>query len=375
MDRLQILERYFNSFIGLDDPKSFFIGLKDYLDYGDVLPEFDLITTQISAIPKELFERYEQQHKAALEKVQEAHKEISAYVAKNKVDVPAVLNTLKEYDDFIEKRATSSSPLPYTLHDHLWDAIEVLYRTPGHKEFAEKYIEFSDPAKTRLRRYLPIKELDDFLETKKELERSHENDLWGAQSRLYELREIVHKGHEMGKAIQDRIKKREPGAMFDMMNFSVIMSEWMKIEEGRAERDPLFFNPKTVRPKAHKFHLYVLAHFDAARAALAEHAAAKPLSFDENAATLWVKNNPFRIRRVSDQYDLLRVIFSDPAEVGKEWFLSEIAEKVDPARPEERLKKYYNAAYQIGLKLSSKGIPGFFITTRHSVRISPSYLS
>ncbi|MGC9602212.1 MAG: hypothetical protein ABSE76_00495 [Minisyncoccia bacterium] len=375
MEPLQILERYFNSFIGSEDPKQFFMGLKDYLDYGDAVPEFDLITTQVSAMPKELMERYEKQHNEALSKIKEAHKKIAKYVAKNKVEIPVVLNALKQYDSFEQKRSTSSWPLAYTLHDELHDAIEFLYRTPEHKEFAEKFIEFSDPTKAHARHYLPIKELDDFLETKKEFERQYENELWGAQQHLYELCKIVREGHAMGKEVIARAQRKEPGAVFDWMNFSVIMSEWMKIEEGRPERDPVFFKPKEVRPKAQRFHLYVLSRFAAAHAALAEVKQEKPLSFDENEAVLWVKNKPFPIRRVSDQYDLLRVIFADPAEVGKEWFFDEIAEKVDPARSNERLKKYYNAAYQISKKLAEKGLPGFFITKRHSARIGSTYLS
>lgn len=375
MDPLQILERHFNGFIGLDDPKQFFLGLKDYLDYGDTVPEFDLITTQVSAMPKELMERYEKQHNEALAAVRKAHKKIAAYVAKNKVEIPVVAEALKHYESFENKRSTSSSPLADALHDQLRDAIEFLYRTPEHKGFAEKLIEFSSPSKEHVRHYLPIKELQDFFETKAELERQHENELWGAQMRLYELCKIVREGHAMSKEVVARAQRHEPGAVLDWMNFSVIMSEWMKIEEGRADREPVFFDPKEVRPKARRFHLHVLSNFAAAHAALAEVKQERPLSFDENEAVLWVKNKPFSIRRVSDQYDLLRVIFADPAEVGKEWFFDEVAEKVDPARPNERLKKYYNAAYQIGKKLAEKGLPGFFITKRHSARIGSSYLS
>lgn len=141
MEPLQILERYFNTFIGLDDPKDFFIGMTDYLNYGDVLPEFDLITTQISGMPRELTSRYEAQQKTALEKVATAHKEITAYVAKKKIEHPGIKNALKEYGDFVEKRAFSSSPLSYTLHDELHDALEILYALPEHKEFRIESVE------------------------------------------------------------------------------------------------------------------------------------------------------------------------------------------------------------------------------------------
>ncbi len=39
MEPLQILERYFKTFIEQDDVKAFFLGMTDYLDYADTHPE------------------------------------------------------------------------------------------------------------------------------------------------------------------------------------------------------------------------------------------------------------------------------------------------------------------------------------------------
>lgn len=47
MDKLQLLDRYFNSFIYVESPREFFIGLAEYLEYADSVPEFDKITTDL----------------------------------------------------------------------------------------------------------------------------------------------------------------------------------------------------------------------------------------------------------------------------------------------------------------------------------------
>ncbi len=374
MDPLQILERYFSTFIGQDDPKAFFVGLTDYLDYGDAVPEFDVITSQISLMPKGLMDKYATQQEVALKKIRALHKEISSYVSDESIENATIKNALKEYGDFEEKRAFSSSPLPYTLYDELHDVLEVLYGLPEHKDFASKYVELSPTNNTIVRQYLPIQELDDFLETKKELERGSEDALWGAQMRLYELRDVVRKGRETHKQIVERHKKREAGATFDLLNFSVIMGEWSKIEEDRAERDPVFFNPKKVRPKAQRFHMYVVAHFAEAQKALAGPGKiSTALSFDADKSRLYVHGHEVAIRKFSDQYHALRIIFEKPEDVPQEWFFSEIAERVDEKKPGD--KRYYNAVYQIREKLAKEGFPEFFITTKQSAKINSKYLS
>ncbi len=381
MDALQILERYFKTFIEQDDAKAFFIGMTDYLNYGDAVPEYDWITTQISSMPKAQMDKLDKQNKIALEKVRVAHDEIASYITKKKIDTPAVHHALQECQAIFDGRVHGNMPLPYMLHLRLYDILRELYSMPKHKNFASKHIVFSERDKTQPHQYLPIKELDDLMETENELERGSDDAIWGIQTHIYHLRDVVNKGREIGKGITERIKKQESGATLDMLNFAVLMGEWIKIEEEKQygipnHARPIFFSPKKVRPQVQRFHMYVLAHFSEAHNALAQ---ASPktdiLAFDENTAQLSVKGKDFRIRRVSDQYDLLRVIFSDPSETDKEWFFDEIATKVDHARPQERIKKYYNAAYQICIKLATKGIPSFFITTRHSVRINPIYLS
>jgi len=59
MDKLDILERYYNAFINLENPRNFFIGMADYLEFADSIPEFDHITKNIFAEKKALEEKLE----------------------------------------------------------------------------------------------------------------------------------------------------------------------------------------------------------------------------------------------------------------------------------------------------------------------------
>lgn len=96
--------------------------------------------------------------------------------------------------------------------------------------------------------------------------------------------------------------------------------------------------------------------------------------FDSDKSRLYIKGKEIKITKLSDQYHTLNTIFKDEKETPKEWFFSEINEIIDPLA-QSNDKKYYNAVYQINLKLKTKGIEDFFITTNQSVKINSEYLS
>ena len=99
----------------------------------------------------------------------------------------------------------------------------------------------------------------------------------------------------------------------------------------------------------------------------------KKLHFDTDKSRFYVQGKEIKVLKFKDEYHTLRVIFEDPNELSKEWFFSEIGEKIDESNLDD--KKYYNAIYQLRLKLEKQSINDFFITTKQSVKINPKYLS
>ncbi len=97
------------------------------------------------------------------------------------------------------------------------------------------------------------------------------------------------------------------------------------------------------------------------------------LSFNETTSELAVDGHTIKIQG-PDQKELLRIIFKDPKELKKEWFFSEIVEQYDFANDVSE-KKFYNAAYQLNLKIAQKTpIRDCLITTKQSVQVNPKYL-
>jgi hypothetical protein len=98
------------------------------------------------------------------------------------------------------------------------------------------------------------------------------------------------------------------------------------------------------------------------------------LSFSEERGELSIEGKTASFRKDTDPYQVLKIIFSDPTEVGKEWFYSEIGELFDPLAsfPD---KKFANAIYRANQKIAiDTGIRDFFISTKQVVSINQKYL-
>jgi hypothetical protein len=97
----------------------------------------------------------------------------------------------------------------------------------------------------------------------------------------------------------------------------------------------------------------------------------KYTEFDTNKSILKIYDHSIPIRKLSNQYHLLNVIFSEST---KDWQYSEIAEIIDKT---VEWKSWYNVADAIKKKIAinTKGeIQDFFITTTQSVQTNPEYL-
>jgi hypothetical protein len=194
-------------------------------------------------------------------------------------------------------------------------------------------------------------------------------EMWGQLTQLSELYHAIKTGRNKHKALVEENKKAHTTQVFfDIMNHSIFFGEWDAIERDAYRANSIFFKIDKVRPWITRLHNHILA-----RAAAIPAQPDTALHFDQDKSRLHVKGKELTIRKFSDQYHLLRIMFADRNELGKEWFFSEVIEKADAFNHKE--KRYYNAAHQVRLKAQTAGFANFLITTKQSVKISPEYLS
>lgn len=267
-EKLRILERLFNSFIKDDNPKRFFIGLADYIDYMDAVPEFDTITTEIGKQGQPLFDQENKLKEAAIGKIDVAREEIEAYIKENHLENPSTEKAFGEYDSFRAGKSLSmTGGLPNALAHQLISVLEMLRELPEHKDFFQRYVAYFDKDDTLIREYLPIKELAEYNEERTEIEAERNSSLWGALNSVARLYQTVKRGREhLRDAIdthRDSINTEEntadPKAFLDVLNNSFLFDEWRKVRDNEVSDTLYFFRVNDVRFWITRIHNYVLA--------------------------------------------------------------------------------------------------------------------
>ncbi len=96
--------------------------------------------------------------------------------------------------------------------------------------------------------------------------------------------------------------------------------------------------------------------------------------FDAERSVLIIGKTEVKFRKHTDQFHTLRVIFYNQDEVKKEWFFSEIGEKMDKYKQYSN-KDLHNYLSAIKKRVSVEtSLSDIFITTNQSVKINGKYL-
>jgi hypothetical protein len=96
--------------------------------------------------------------------------------------------------------------------------------------------------------------------------------------------------------------------------------------------------------------------------------------FDKDKGILCIRDKKIKVRKFSNQYYMLELIFKTPEDLQKDWQYSEIQESIDTAES-ANWKRLYDVVYALNKKILEKtGIKNFFIITTQSVKINPKYL-
>jgi len=257
--KIELLKMWFDAFIDNENPKEFFIGMADYLNQFDTVPEFDRITNEIHAQYKPLDEKLKSLEGIALKRLKEIYKEVLNYISENKIEDEAVNKNIKECEDWIAGRTAGDGGVVSGLHIELEDTISALYKLPEHKEFALRYIELYKGNPNLVNRYVKSQEVEDFEEYRRELKRKSEIEFWGILSRIGDMLQTIKRGREIYQSMVDEYKKTNSSQIsINMLNYSIPVAEWVSIEEGRQRKDLYVFDVKRVRPWLRRIHNHIV---------------------------------------------------------------------------------------------------------------------
>lgn len=232
------LQKQYDSTYNLDDLKSFFIGVADYVkiiidsDYLSgilsitILSERDNLRKEIDKISKK-----------STEETLTTLAQIRKIIKEKKIDNSVVKDAIKECEDFIKgdiKKSGSGNFATYLIDDVRDILIALKYN--GYEKIADQYAVFDERAKDAKGNKIVIdwkisaseKEVDKMLNKLKE---QQDISIWGAWEELYWGYATIFIKHETW----DKLVKNDN--VMNRLDFSIMAAEMKEILEGKAQ-DP-----------------------------------------------------------------------------------------------------------------------------------------
>lgn len=370
-DVIEILERYYKSFINQQNPWIFFKGLGDYIGYIDETLEFKPSVSKITKKKEKDFALFYKIEKSTIKELNKSKQKLLDMIETKHIqptfELEGALKSLKPFD----RKSYYVSSRPVALHSALVGVARALSQA-GYDFLLDDFIEDNDDD-SLLSNYIFTDKLDDYIEAEKTLDRKKESELWSDWDKVCTA--YIHVNEDLKDYYLSKLKKKIKSDYWNYYLFLEKETEMNKIRENKDrdttfDRNDRFFNKDNYKIHCERIHNYLLRESTKASVIFDRNLSSR---FDEDRGILKIGNNiNIKFVKFKDQYNLLRIIFSKKSEVGKEWFFDEIIEEAGGNYEE---KKFYNASYQINKKIASESnVKDFFITTTHSVKINPKYL-
>lgn len=385
---IKTLDRYYDAFKDQERDWGFFMGLTDYVNLLDEIPQLKGIIEKMMEGEQKMLQRVHEAEDLAIKELKALSKKMLAKAEKKKeASIQEAIATFKDFDSGkTHPEWWYSARLEHGIRAIIEAMVKEGYGAllkeilPKKADLNKLYSLFYDVC--------PAFSLRSALSYG--LKEQRDTELWGNYRKLRTAAMTFQKGQERleqmkkdGKDtsdVEELIKEKEiirNDGEDNWLFSSSLFGHSDKKFSSSTDKNIKEFKRDKYQNYASRVHNYLVKELSRGSIFVVSTASdtqtEKGLNFDENKSRLFIRGKEIKIRKFSDQYHALRIIFANPKEVAQEWFFSDIAERVDPSNINE--KRFYNAIYQVGLKAKAAGFADFFITTRQSAKINPQYLS
>lgn len=398
---LKIIEKQYTSFIDQQNNWDFFRGLAEYIKTlqetmqtkpileafekqremarktyemmnTDAMKELRKSAERMTKIAQEVVEK----NRPMLENAQKIAKEVAeqrtlalSEIEKYQNQYDHIANAVKEVQDHLNGRILSSRPLD-ALSNGLFDVARQV-KASGNEEVIKEFEDENRKIKNIYGNYTFSPIYEKISDEEVRVERKEEVEPWGAWWHLPLVKKLVYEPEETKESLQKEVEA-DRSLQWIWLNFAGVYVEMEKIRKGeKSDKDATIFNMKDFRSYAQRVHTFI-----ATELLKTENEDTKGYSdFDNGTSTLTINGQKVKFRKHTEQYHTLRIIFEDKKELKKEWFFSEIGEKMDKYK-DYKDKDFHNYVSAIKKRIAVEtGIKDFFETTNQSLKINNKYLS
>lgn len=354
-----VLERYFQSFINADNHRTFFLGLAEYAQFVDEIPETQAVVADILAKREDLQKRLDDVEAKFVLDANKVRDEIEIKIKKHGLMDDDLKSYFAEYDKFRKKevmRVDISACQGEEMSAYLMSIINHL-RKNGHLDLTKMYVtEKNTYPRTELS-YSPY--LQPFNELLKEYKSDGELGVWRAWNELAQVYTMVYNGDkEFSKWID-----KDFGNAAAIAVLSVEMDKILKESFGYGSDHPIHFKLPKYREYANRFHNYLLKSLlkremvgDKAEQVTTK----KPMRYDRG--VLYVNGAEVVISKglCTDQHYLLQTIMKDPEklwnndEIAEDWLDEKIIDDDSEYVGKEK-RKFYDIGRAVNKRLEKVG--------------------
>src|SRR3989344_6061339 len=365
-----ILQRQYDTTINQTDPWYFFLNLADYVKFINETSPFKEIVEPLRKQKEELLIELDKYEEKAVEELISAKKRLEKLVSK----VDGLKEKLKKEGFFsdgftsidkylngsLSTSGTKSDVISRYLNEVSWDI-----SSNGHGELLD---EWTEDLKAKHRIAYFSEALKKRYELNEELNIQRPLNPWG----FWDFLSIsTHKSIFIWSDWTVEFPTVDQTYISELVSIKSELQEnkpsdntFPKIQKQqrnyiRESRVPAY------KHYLERIHLYLLKEANNFH----QKDQREEVNFDPDTAVLSIGEKQVKFRKFTDQYHTLRVIFSDKNDRKREWFFSEIAEKVDPHKSIKD-KTFHNQMSAIKRKVSADAnTKDLFLTTTHSVKI------
>lgn len=365
---LKILEMHYKTLKEQKDAWNFFLSTAEYIKFIQQDNNFTESIRKLGEQQKRAYEEFNQIDQKAIEELKNAEETIIEDIKRLNINLEPVNNAIRELQAYNAGGIISSVSKVHKLDEYLFNIARFL-KENGFENIVQSFIDEQKKIKNIYGNFTFSKTLPLRDNAEKELDIKRKTELWGAWEDLPFIRRIFFEEVDLNKEFDDASRK-DNHKKLELLSYLGVKHELGSIRDRRKNEDDfVFFKVPDFRNKVDRIHKYLVLELLSK-----EKASPCVLEFDLDKSLLVVDGQEVKIQKFSDQYNTLKIIFDNPNGLRDERFFSDISEKYDHSGclPD---KKFYNAIYQVNLKLKSKGIEDVFIATRQSVKINQEYLS
>ncbi len=252
---IEILDRYYQSFINQKRDWDFFLGLAYYVKYATEIPEVDKIlksTVQKRANAEKRLKEYEED--AIKEAKEVIRNKVFQKIKEKKISYEELNKLMQEWDNYANRRILSSQSDAEALSGCLMDIIRSLHDT-NYKEITKDFIIEEETDPKIIKEYTCFRKLELYKKEKLAYQEKEEIEPWGAWGNLALVYIVIFKREEE----LERLRKDKRN-WWTASNLQGLIGEMQKIKGQSVFSDskPVWFIKDAYIGYATRIHNYLI---------------------------------------------------------------------------------------------------------------------